>query len=48
MKLGRHAADRGVTIAIELEQAPEPERIVEWVAEAYAETARIMRETGCR
>lgn len=35
-------------VSIELEYSPEPERIVEWVAEAYAETARIMRETGCR
>jgi sugar phosphate isomerase/epimerase len=35
-------------VSIELEYSPEPERIVEWVAEAHAETARIMRETGCR
>jgi D-psicose/D-tagatose/L-ribulose 3-epimerase len=35
-------------VSIELEYAPEPARIVEWVAEAHAQTARIMRETGCR
>lgn len=35
-------------VSIELEYAPEPDRIVEWVAEAQAATARIMRETGCR
>jgi hypothetical protein len=35
-------------VSIELEYSPEPERIVEWVAEAQAETARLMRETGCR
>ena len=35
-------------VSIELEYSPEPDRIVEWVAEAHAATARIMRETGCR
>jgi len=35
-------------VSIELEYSPEPERIVEWVAEAYDQTARIMRELGCR
>jgi sugar phosphate isomerase/epimerase len=35
-------------VSIELEYSPEPERIVEWVAEAHAETVRIMRKTGCR
>jgi sugar phosphate isomerase/epimerase len=35
-------------VSIELEFSPEPERIVEWVAEAHDQTARIMRETGCR
>jgi sugar phosphate isomerase/epimerase len=35
-------------VSIELEYSPEPDRIVEWVAEAQRETARIMRETGCR
>ena len=36
------------TVSIELEYAPEPDRIVEWVAEAQTATARLMRETGCR
>jgi len=36
------------TVSIELEYSPEPERIVEWVGEAYDQTARIMRELGCR
>ena len=36
------------TVSIELEYSPEPARIVEWVAEAYDQTARIMRELGCR
>ena len=35
-------------VSIELEYSPEPVRIVDWVAEAHAATARIMRETGCR
>ena len=29
-------------------ESPEPERIVEWVEEAYRETDRIMRELNCR
>jgi sugar phosphate isomerase/epimerase len=36
------------TVSIELEYSPEPERIVEWVGEAYDQTARIMRDLGCR
>ncbi len=36
------------TVSIELEYSPEPARIVEWVAEAYDQTARIMRDLGCR
>ncbi len=36
------------TVSIELEFSPEPERIVEWVEEAYRETDRIMRELDCR
>jgi D-psicose/D-tagatose/L-ribulose 3-epimerase len=35
-------------ISIELEYSPEPERIVEWVEEAYRETDRLMREAGLR
>ena len=34
------------TLSIELEYSPEPERIVEWVREAYRETDRLMREAG--
>ncbi len=36
------------TISIELEYSPDPSKIVEWVEEAYRETARLMRETGLR
>ncbi len=36
------------TLSIELEYCPEPEKIVEWVREAYAETARLMDEVGLR
>lgn len=35
-------------ISIELEYSPEPERIREWVAEAYAETDKRMRAAGLR
>ncbi|HVL15330.1 MAG TPA: sugar phosphate isomerase/epimerase family protein [Gemmata sp.] len=33
-------------ISIELEYSPEPDRIAEWVTEAYAATDRLMREAG--
>jgi D-psicose/D-tagatose/L-ribulose 3-epimerase len=36
------------TVSIELEYSPDPDRIVEWVEEAYRETARIMDELGVR
>lgn len=36
------------TISIELEYSPEPDRIVEWVAEAYEKTAALMRAAGLR
>jgi D-psicose/D-tagatose/L-ribulose 3-epimerase len=36
------------TISIELEYSPEPERIVEWVAEAYQATDRLMAEHRLR
>lgn len=44
----REIADLGIegAISIELEYSPEPERIVEWVAEAYASTDRLMRAAG--
>lgn len=35
-------------VSIELEYSPEPDRIEDWVAEAYAATARLMREAGLR
>jgi sugar phosphate isomerase/epimerase len=36
------------TVSIELEYSPQPERIVEWVTEAYEKTDAIMRELDCR
>jgi D-psicose/D-tagatose/L-ribulose 3-epimerase len=36
------------TVAIELEYSPDPSRIVEWVEEAYTQTARLMDLTGLR
>jgi sugar phosphate isomerase/epimerase len=35
-------------VSIELEYAPEPDKIVDWVREAYQVTARLMREAGLR
>ncbi len=37
-----------LTIALELEFAPDPASIVDWVAEAYASTSALMREAGLR
>jgi D-psicose/D-tagatose/L-ribulose 3-epimerase len=36
------------TISIELEYSPEPAKIVEWVGEAYEQTAALMRAAGLR
>ncbi len=36
------------TISIELEYSPQPDRIVDWVQEAYRETARLMELSGLR
>jgi sugar phosphate isomerase/epimerase len=36
------------TISIELEYAPDPDRIEDWVREAYEATARLMRAAGLR
>jgi sugar phosphate isomerase/epimerase len=36
------------TVSIELEYSPEPEKIVEWVREAYDSTAALMRQAGLR
>src|ERR671931_1938914 len=35
-------------VSIELEYSPEPERIVEWVREAYTAADRLLREAGLR
>jgi len=35
-------------MSIELEYSPQPDRIVEWVEEAYAATDRLMRAVGLR
>ncbi len=35
-------------ISIELEYSPEPDRIVDWVREAYTATDRLMRQAGLR
>lgn len=36
------------TVSIELEYSPEPDKIVEWVTEAYEKTDAMMRELDCR
>jgi sugar phosphate isomerase/epimerase len=36
------------TISVELEYSPDPEHIVEWVAEAYDKTAALMRAAELR
>lgn len=36
------------TVSIELEYSPEPDKIVEWVQEAYEKTDEIMQALGCR
>lgn len=36
------------TVSIELEYSPEPDKIVEWVAEAYRETDKLMQAVGLR
>ncbi len=44
----REVAALGVTgaVSIELEYSPEPDRIVEWVREAYESTSRLMQAAG--
>jgi sugar phosphate isomerase/epimerase len=44
----REIRDLGIdgAISIELEYSPEPDRIAEWIAEAYTATDRLMREAG--
>jgi sugar phosphate isomerase/epimerase len=40
--------DDGLTVSIELEYSPEPDKIVDWVREAYTATAELMRQAGLR
>jgi sugar phosphate isomerase/epimerase len=42
------ALDIDGAMSIELEYSPQPEKIVEWVREAYQATDRLMREAGLR
>jgi sugar phosphate isomerase/epimerase len=35
-------------VSIELEYSPEPDKIVDWVREAYQATARLLRDAGLR
>jgi hypothetical protein len=35
-------------VSIELEYSPEPNKIVEWVGEAYDQSASLMRAAGLR
>ena len=36
------------TISIELEYSPDPDKIVEWVEDAYRETDKLMQQAGLR
>jgi sugar phosphate isomerase/epimerase len=38
----------GATVSIELEYSPEPDKIVDWVREAYEATARLLKDAGLR
>ena len=40
--------DMGGTMSIELEYSPEPDRVEEWVREAFAATAELMKNAGLR
>jgi sugar phosphate isomerase/epimerase len=46
----REIAGLGIdgAVSVELEYSPQPDKIVDWVREAYASTARLMREAGLR
>jgi len=46
----REIKDLGIdgSVSIELEYSPEPDRIEEWVTEAYEATDRLMQESGLR
>jgi len=43
-----HKLDIDGAVSIELEYSPEPDKIVEWVTEAYRETAKLMQAAGLR
>lgn len=43
----RDAGYDGV-VSLELEYSPEPDKIVEWVTEAYRETEKLMQQAGVR
>ncbi len=45
MKQVREVGFNG-TVSIELEYSPEPDKIVEWVREAYNATDTLMRKAG--
>jgi D-psicose/D-tagatose/L-ribulose 3-epimerase len=46
----REIRDLGIdgAVSIELEYSPEPDKIEQWVAEAYASSAKLLREAGLR
>jgi D-psicose/D-tagatose/L-ribulose 3-epimerase len=46
----REIKDLGIAgaISIELEYSPEPDKIADWVREAYEATAKLLREAGLR
>jgi sugar phosphate isomerase/epimerase len=46
----REIKDLGIdgAVSIELEYSPQPDKIVEWVREAYEATDRLMRQVGLR
>jgi len=45
----REIRDLGIgAMSIELEYSPEPDKIGDWVAEAYTATDRLMNEAGIR
>ncbi|MBW3600733.1 MAG: sugar phosphate isomerase/epimerase, partial [Planctomycetes bacterium] len=35
-------------VSIELEYSPEPDKIIDWVQEAYRETDKLMQQAGLR
>jgi D-psicose/D-tagatose/L-ribulose 3-epimerase len=44
----KHLDIPDAAISVELEYSPEPDKIVEWVTEAYERTASLMRAAGLR